>query len=413
MISYERFSLANGMRVVLHPDDTTPLVTINMLYDVGSRDENPARTGFAHLFEHLMFGGSVGAESFDDPIQNAGGECNAFTNSDVTNFFSILPAANLELGLFLEADRMHRLILNDRSLDTQRKVVTEEFKETCLNQPYGDLWHVLAPLCYRDHSYRWPTIGQDLEHIASASLDDVATFYNRFYGPDNAICVIAGRFDRDEVLRLIDRHFAIIPSRNHPLRTLRNESTQTAPRRLDHSATVPVDSLFMAYHMCSRADENYYATDMLSDILGSGKSSRLYQSIVREARLCSEIDAYITGTIDPGLLVIEAKPANGHSLEQIEEAILAEISTLKASPIGSKELERHKHKIESSIGFSNCSVLNKAMNLAYFELIDDTDLINTELEHNMGIGSDTLQNMANQLLTKENSSTLFYRSEKV
>lgn len=409
MIAYERFELSNGLRVVLHPDMTTPLVTINVLYDVGSRDENPDRTGFAHLFEHLMFGGSVGAESFDDPIQNAGGECNAFTNSDVTNFFSVLPASNIELGLFLEADRMHRLILNERSLEVQRKVVTEEFKETCLNQPYGDLWHFLAPLSYQEHSYKWPTIGSKLEHIADASLDDVATFYNKYYGPDNAICVIAGNFDRDEVLRLIDRHFARIPSRHHPLRNIPEEARQEVPRRLEHFANVPVDTMFMTFHMGGRKDPLYYTADMLSDILGSGKSSRLHQRLVREQTLCSEIDAYISGTIDPGLLIIEAKPSNGHKLGDIEHAIRKELNELIQGGIEQSELERHKHKIESSIGFANCSILNKAMNLAYFELISEPELINTELDHYRDITAQQLSNMASDLFRESNTNILYYR----
>ena len=394
---------------MLHPDNTTPLVTINVLYDVGSRDENPDRTGFAHLFEHLMFGGSVGAESFDDPIQNAGGECNAFTNSDVTNFFSVLPASNIELGLFLEADRMHRLILNERSLEVQRKVVTEEFKETCLNQPYGDLWHHLAPLSYKAHSYMWPTIGRELDHIAQASLDDVANFYNKYYGPDNAICVIAGNFDRDEVLRLLDKHFAPISSRNHPQRTISAEPRQDGERRLEHFASVPVDTIFMTFHMGGRTDPLYYTADMLSDILGSGKSSRLHQKLVREQTLCSEIDAYISGTVDPGLLIIEAKPSNGHDLAEIETTIRQELNDLSNGNIDSDEIDRHKHKIESSIGFANCSILNKAMNLAYFELIGEAELINTELDHYREITPEQLVNTASDLFREGNTNTLYYR----
>ncbi len=376
---------------------------------MGSRDEDPDRTGFAHLFEHLMFGGSMGAESFDDPIQNAGGECNAFTNSDVTNFFSVLPASNIELGLFLEADRMHRLVLNERSLEVQRKVVTEEFKETCLNQPYGDLWHFLAPLSYEAHSYQWPTIGRELEHISKASLDDVATFYNKYYGPDNAICVIAGNFDRDEVLRLLDRHFAPILSRNHPPRSIPQEPRQEAGRRLEHMANVPVDNIFMTFHMGGRKDPAYYTADMLSDILGSGKSSRLHQRLVRELTLCSEVDAYISGTIDPGLLIIEAKPSNGQDLAEIEAAIRNELTRLAEGDITGTEVDRQKNKIESSIGFANCSILNKAMNLAYFELIDEPELINTELDHYQSITPESLVSAAQDLFREGNTNTLYYR----
>jgi predicted Zn-dependent peptidase len=278
MIKYERHTLQNGLRVLLHHDATTPLVAINMLYDVGSRDEDPEHTGFAHLFEHLMFGGSEGAESFDDPIQNAGGDCNAFTNSDVTNFFSILPAENLPLGLFLEADRMHRLVLNEKVLDTQRKVVIEEFKETCLNQPYGDIWHVLAPLAYQKHPYKWPTIGDRIEHIAASTIDDVARFYKAFYGPNNAICVICGNYDPTTIMETIETYFGQIPARPRPLRSLNVEPPQDDQRRLVHRSDIPTDSIFMAFHMPSRTDNGYYTADLISDLLASGRSSRLYQA---------------------------------------------------------------------------------------------------------------------------------------
>jgi len=412
MIEYERFALNNGFRVVLHKDLTTPLVAINVLYDVGSKDENPDKTGFAHLFEHLMFGGSDGAASFDDPIQNAGGECNAFTNSDITNFFSILPADNLELGLFLEADRMHRLTLNEKTLNVQRSVVTEEFKETCLNQPYGDMWHKLAPLAYKQHAYKWPTIGLDISHIAQASIEDVGSFYQRYYGPNNAICVIAGNFERDSVLKMLEKHFGSIPARARPQREDDREPFQSESRRLTHYSNIPVDTLYMAFHMPGRTEENYYPNDLLSDIMASGKSARLYQVLVRQLQICTEADAYITGTIDPGLLIIEAKPSNGHTLEEIESAIWDVLNKLTSQQISGRELEKHKNKIESSICFSNISILNKAMNLAFYELIGEPDLINTEQEKYQGITADDMQAAAQIIFKEENCSTLYYRKVK-
>ena len=411
MIKYERITLNNGLRVVLHQDQTTPLVAINVLYDVGSKDENPGKTGFAHLFEHLMFGGSDGAESFDDPIQNAGGECNAFTNSDITNFFSILPAENLELGLYLEADRMHRLTLNEKTLNVQRNVVTEEFKETCLNQPYGDMWHNLAPLAYQKHAYKWPTIGLEIAHITQASIDDVGSFYQSYYGPNNAICVIAGNFDRDKVLDILENQFRSIPTRPRPDRQIEREPVQTGSRKLTHHSNIPVDTLYMAFHMPGRTEDNYYPSDLLSDILASGKSARLYQSLVRQLQLCTEADAYITGTIDPGLLIIEAKPSNGHTLDEIESAIWNLLNEMITRPLSLKELEKHKNKIESSICFSNISILNKAMNLAFYELIGETELINTEQEMYQGITANDMQEAARVIFRKDNCSTLYYRKE--
>lgn len=411
MIEFEQFTLENGLRVVLHQDLTTPLVAINMLYDVGSKDENPERTGFAHLFEHLMFGGSDGAESFDDPIQNAGGECNAFTNSDITNFFSILPAENLELGLFLEADRMHRLTLNEKTLNVQRSVVTEEFKETCLNQPYGDMWHNLAPLAYRQHTYKWPTIGLDITHIAQASLDDVDRFYRSYYGPNNAICVIAGNFDRQNAIERLDTHFGLIPARPRPARRIDDEPQQSEARKLSHNSNIPVDTLYMAFHMPGRTGDNYYPSDLLSDIMASGKSARLYQRLVRRLQLCTEADAYITGTIDPGLLIIEAKPSNGHTLEEIESAIWDLLNEMIASPLSERELEKHKNKIESSICFSNISILNKAMNLAFYTLIDEPELINSEHEKYQEICVRDMQEAARVIFRRDNCSTLYYRKQ--
>ena len=413
MISYERYTLDNGFRLLVLEDQTTPLVTVNMLYDVGSKDEREDCTGFAHLFEHLMFGGSDNAPSFDDPIQRAGGECNAFTNSDLTNFFTTLPAGNLELALFLEADRMAQLTLNKKSLKIQREVVTEEFKETCLNQPYGDMWHLFAPLVYTQHPYRWPTIGRTIEHIEKAAIDEVASFYQSFYGPENAICVIAGNVTAPEALRLVEAKFGSIVPRRRPQRNIPAEPAQSGFRRLDHAARVPADALYMAFHMASRVDENYYAEDLLSDILGSGKSSRLYANLVKEKQLCSHIDAYITGTIDPGLLIIEANPVDDVPTADLEEAIWSQIELLTNQPPEAREMQRHQNKIESSILFSNTSALNKAMNLAYFELVGQPDLLNTEHLAYQQITQGEISAAASKILRPENCSVLTYQSNGV
>ena len=412
MILYDRFTLDNGLRLLVMEDASTPLVTINMLYDVGSRDERPDSTGFAHLFEHLMFGGSVNAPSFDDPIQRAGGECNAFTNSDLTNFFTTLPASNLEMALFLEADRMSQLILNPTALSVQREVVIEEFKETCLNQPYGDMWHKLAPLAYTAHPYRWPTIGATLSHIEQAQLEDVDAFYNSFYGPNNAILVLAGNVTARQALDLVLAEFGHIRARPRPERDLVPEPPQTKSRRVEVRAPVPADALYMAFHMGSRTDPGYYAEDLLSDVLAHGKSSRLYAALVKDRPLCSHIDAYITGTIDPGLLIIEANPADGVSLADIEAAIWEEIAVVQSQPVGDRELQRHQNKIESSILFANTSALNRAMNLAYFELIAEPQLINSEHQKYQSVEPEQIRQAANRILTPDNCSILTYESQQ-
>ena len=410
MIKYETHTLSNGLRILLHEDRSTPLVAVNMLYDVGSRDEQPERTGFAHLFEHLMFGGSDNAPSFDDPIQEAGGDCNAFTNSDLTNFYSILPAQNIELALFLEADRMSHLSLNERTLSIQRDVVVEEFKETCLNQPYGDMWHLLAPLAYHSHPYRWPTIGESLSHIAEASIDDVANFYRKFYGPGNAVCTIAGNVSADHVFPMMENLFGGLESRLRPDRRYPVEPPQREANRRDQSAQVPVDALYMAFHMDARHGDLYYTHDLISDLLASGKSSRLFAKLVKEQRLCSQVDAYVTGTLDPGLLIVEANPVDGVALEKIEASIWEVLNHMGQDQTPQREFDKHLNKIESSIHFSNSSILNKAMNLAYFALIGQTELINTEHECYRKITPEQIQRAAAELFRQDNCSVLTYRA---
>lgn len=413
MIRYTRTVLDNGLRLLVHEDPSTELVAVNIVYDVGSKDESPDRTGFAHLFEHLMFGGSEHAASFDDPIQYAGGECNAFTNSDLTNFFCLLPADNLELALFLEADRMQHLVLNKRTLTVQRNVVTEEFKETCLQEPYGDMWHQFAPLAYQQHTYRWPTIGMSLQHIEEAQIEDVASFYKRFYGPNNAVCVIAGNVKAEEAIDLASGIFGKVPARHRPVRSLPHEEAQHSQRRLTCHGDVPVDALYMGFHMPARSESDYYRADLLSDVLAGGKSTRLFENLVKEKELCAEIDAYITGTIDPGLFMIEAKPADSISVETVEEEIWKLISDLHDTGIAEEELQTHQNKVESSIFFANCSVLNKAINLAYFELIDQPELINLEHQAYQSVSADDMLRVSRRILRPENCSVLQYRAGKV
>lgn len=412
MVNYKKHTLTNGLRLIIHEDESTPMVAVNMLYNVGSRDELPEKTGFAHLFEHLMFGGSANAPNFDDHIQNAGGECNAFTNNDLTNFYNILPAQNLETAIWLEADRMANLTISQKALSVQRKVVLEEFKETCLNEPYGDVWHHLSDLAYKVHPYRWPTIGKVPKHVEDASLDDVRSFYNRFYRPNNAILVVAGNVVAEEVLTVVEKWFGNIPAGSMFKRRLPKEPPQRKFAQKIQRARVPLDALYLAFHSPARYEKAYYAADLLSDVLSNGQSSRLYRRLLKEQELLTSVDCYITGSMDPGLLIIEAKPADGVSLETVEKAIWEEIKLLKNYQIDEWELQKLKNNIESNLVFSEMNVLNKAINLAFFDLLDDIDLINTEGKKYQELCVEDILMQAQKMLTEENCSTLYYQNEK-
>ena len=413
MIEFSKFTLDNGLRVLVHEDHSTPMVAVNVLYSVGSRDESPKLTGFAHLFEHLMFGGSEHIPNFDDPIQLAGGENNAFTNNDITNYYELMPAENIEIAFWLESDRMLSLNFDKKVLTTQKKVVVEEFKETCLNQPYGDVWHHLAPLAYKKHPYRWPVIGIAPEHVESVTMKKVKEFYFNYYRPNNAILVVAGKTTLEEVKTLAEKWFAPIPSGKVFQRNLEQEPPQQELRRIEVEAEVPVDALYMAFHIPDRLDKDYYTLDLVSDLLCNGPSSRLYRRLLREQQLFSQIDCYISGNIDPGLLIIEGKPSANVSLEQAERAIWAELEELKTTEIAVEELEKVKNKAESSLIFSEASVMNKAMNLAFFELIGDPDLINKEGEYYQNISGADILRAANHFLVEKNCSIVCYKAKEV
>ncbi len=416
MIDFQRFILENGLRVLVHEDLATPLVAVNLLYDVGSRDENPERTGFAHLFEHLMFGGSKNAPDFDAPIQSAGGENNAFTNNDMTNFYATVPAENLETLLWLESDRMLALKVNKTALKTQRKVVVEEFKETTLNEPYGDVWHHLGDMTYKVHPYRWPVIGLVPQHVEDATLADVQDFYKRFYVPNNAILVISGNFQKvggtEGVQRMVEKWFGNVPKGDVSPRNLPQEPQQTAAIRRTVEAAVPLDALYLAFHVPARIDPDYYALDLMTDILAGGASSRFYQKLVKKDRVFTELDCYQTSYLDPGLVVIEGKPTEGVSLEAAEAAIWAELAVLKRAPIADVELQKLKNRAESQQAFGDVGAANKAMNLAFYELIGDANLINTEIDRYNSVEIKDIQRVANDIFRLDNSTLLFYKAKK-
>jgi zinc protease len=411
MINYERFTLENGLRVLVHHDDTTPMACMNILYDVGARDEDPERTGFAHLFEHLMFGGSVNIPNYDTPLQQAGGENNAFTNNDITNYYLTLPATNLETGFWLESDRMLSLAFSEKSLDVQRNVVIEEFKQRYLNQPYGDEWLLLRPLAYQNHPYRWATIGKEIAHIEQARMEDVRAFFNQFYHPANAILVVAGNVRVDQVKMLCNKWFAPIPAGKPNNRNLPAEPVQKEARFLKVQRNVPADALHKVYHMSGRLSDRYFSQDLLSDILGRGTSSRLHRSLMKDQELFTEVNAYVSGNIDPGLFVISGRLRNGVSLEQADAAVVAEIEKLQNSLIDEQELEKVKNKAESSHVFGEMAVLNKAMSLAFAELLGDANLVNLELEKIRAVTAESIRKEAQTILVPENCSTLYYCKE--
>ena len=402
-LKINKLTLDNGLRLVHHEDTTTQMVALNIVYDVGSRDEHPDHTGFAHLFEHLMFGGSVHIPDYDTPLQQAGGENNAWTNNDITNYYLTVPRSNAEIGFWLESDRMLELAFSPRSLEVQRGVVMEEFKQRCLNQPYG-----MRPLAYRVHPYRWPTIGKQLSHIAEATLDEVKDFFFRHYAPNNAVLAVTGNLSWDEARRLTEKWFGPIPRRDIAQRCLPQEPVQTEERRLCVERNVPLHALYLAFHMCGRGEADYYAFDILSDILSNGRSSRLTRRLVQERKLFSNIDAYIAGSRDAGLLNISGRPAAGVSLEEAEAAVWEELDRLREEPVDAKELEKVKNKFESTQIFGNINYLNVATNLAWFELTGEAEDIDREVDRYRAVTSDRLQAVARRAFRRENANVLYY-----
>ncbi|WP_300910593.1 pitrilysin family protein [uncultured Bacteroides sp.] len=403
--------LSNGLRLVHSEDRSTQMVALNIVYDVGARDEHPEHTGFAHLFEHLMFGGSANIPDYDTPLQSAGGENNAWTNNDITNYYLTVPKSNVEIGFWLDSDRMLELAFSEQSLDVQRGVVIEEFKQRCLNQPYGDVGHLLRPLAYRVHPYRWPTIGKELSHIEQATLEEVKDFFYRFYAPNNAVLAVTGNISWEETVALTEKWFGPVPRRNVPPRQLPQEPEQTEARRLTVERPVPLDALFMVYPMCNREHPDYFAFDILSDVLSNGRSSRLSRQLVQEQKLFSSIDAYISGTRDAGLLHISGKPAAGVSLEEAEVAVLRELEELCQTPVGEQELEKVKNKFESTQIFGNINYLNVATNLAWFELTGQAEDIDREVERHRAVTAEQLQRVARETFREENSVVLYYKKE--
>lgn len=411
MIDFTEFTLANGLKVIVHEDRTVQVAVLNILYDVGSRDEDPNKTGFAHLFEHLMFGGSKNIPSYDEPLQLVGGENNAFTSTDITNYYLTVPAANLETGFWLESDRMMSLSFDPNVLEVQRKVVIEEFKQRYLNQPYGDVWLKLRPLAYTTHPYLWATIGKEISHIENATLDDVRQFFFSHYLPNNAVLVVAGNVTVDQVKKLAEKYFAPIPAGKKPERNLPIESVQKEKRTLTVEAKVPANALYKTWHMGGRFDKNYYATDFVSDMLSRGQSSRLYQRLVKEKEIFTSISSFVMGTVDPGLMVVSGRVKEGIDLKDAEVEVEAVLSDFKSN-VSEKELEKVKNQAAASLEFGEVEVLNRAMNLAFSSLSGDVNFVNKEAKLIEEVTLTDVGQIAQNILKEENASVMYYHAMK-
>ncbi|MFN8688653.1 MAG: M16 family metallopeptidase [Cyclobacteriaceae bacterium] len=408
MINFSSFTLDNGLRVIVHEDPSVQIAVMNVLYDVGSRDEHPDKTGFAHLFEHLMFGGSKHIPSYDEPLQRVGGENNAFTSTDITNYYLTVPAANLETGFWLESDRMLSLSFDPEVLEVQRKVVIEEFKQRYLDQPYGDVWLKLRPLAYKTHPYQWATIGKEVAHIEQATLEDVKNFFFRHYVPSNAVLVVAGHVKVNQVRQLAEKWFGPIPAGNRPQRNLPAEPRQEQKRQLTVEANVPAHALYKTWHVPGRFHSDYYATDLLGDILGRGHSSRLYHRLVMEKEIFSTLSAYNMGTVDPGMLVISGRVNEGISAQDAEYEVDQILHDLLREGPRAEELQKVKNLAISSIAFGDVEVINRAMNLAFAGLSGNADLVNREEELINRVTREDVMRVADEILQERNASTLYY-----
>ena len=409
MISFEKFTLANGLQVIVHEDPATTMAVVDVIYNVGSRDEDENLTGFAHLFEHLMFGGSENIPSFDTPLQKVGGENNAFTTPDLTNYYISVPAQNIETAFWLESDRMKQLAFNTQSLETQRKVVIEEFKQRYLNQPYGDVWLKFRPMIYQKHPYRWPTIGAGIQHIEEAQMSDVRAFFEKHYVPSNAVLVVAGRVKVDQVKALAEKWFAPIDAGIKPNRKLPQEPEQSEDRRMEISGDVPANRIYKAYPVIGRYEPGYYAIDLMSDLVGRGESSYLYEHLVQKQRIFDSIGTYQTSSIDPGLLIIQGQVCDDVKIEEAEKALERALQDFAASPIIEKDLQMVKNQSEASLVFGEVEVLNRAMNLAMAANAGDVNLVNEESEKIAKVQVADLEKWAQRLFIQGKSNTLLYK----
>ncbi|MEG2819627.1 MAG: pitrilysin family protein [Muribaculaceae bacterium] len=408
MIDIHCHTLSNGLKIVHHKDATTQMVALNLLYDVGSRDEEVGRTGLAHLFEHLMFGGSKNIPNFDSPLQAAGGESNAWTSDDVTNFYDVVPLHNVETAFWLESDRLNQLAFTDKSLETQRSVVIEEFKQRCLNQPYGDVEHIMRATAYTKHSYQWPVIGRNIKEIEDVKKESVKEFFYSHYAPNNLILSVVGNIEFDDVLRLSEKWFGSIERRNISPKNIPVEPMQSEARRISEKRDVPQNIIYKSYHMCSRYDDDYQTADLISDILANGHSSRFYRNLLMRGDIFTEIDASVWGSLDPGLMLVKGRLQEGVAFEQAEEIINEELQKIIKDSISKHEIEKCVNKFESKELFGNLSYLEKASNLGYYELIGGAEMINDEVSKYRHITPQMVNRVATSIFSEDNCTTLYY-----
>jgi zinc protease len=410
MINYQHFTLNNGLQVIVHEDNTTQIAALNICYNVGSRDEDETKTGFAHLFEHLMFGGSKNIPSYDTPLQNVGGENNAFTSADITNYYITLPAVNIETAFWLESDRMLSLSFDPQTLEIQRKVVIEEFKQRYLNQPYGDAWLKLRPLAYKTHPYKWATIGKDIAHIENANMDDVKAFFAKYYLPNNAVMVVAGNVKLEQIKQLAKKWFEPIPAGKKPLKLFAKEEKQTEARKLILEAKVPVNVIYKAYHMPGRYHDDFHTIDLFSDVLGRGKSSFLHENLVTKNQIFSTISSYVNASLDPGLLIINGNLNEGISLEEADTAINQVVNELIKNGISDLELAKVKNQSLTTQAFSEVELLNRAMTLAFCANAGNIEMANMEAKNIASVNKTDLIEKGKMIMTAENCSTMYYKS---
>lgn len=412
MIEYNTFTLPNGLRIVHNYDSATAMVALNVMYDVGARDENPELTGLAHLFEHLMFGGSVNIPDFDGAIENAGGMNNAWTSNDYTNFYDIVPAHNAETAFWVESDRMLALAFSDKALEVQRHVVIEEFKQTCLNRPYGDMSHHLRAMLYKVHPYRYPVIGKEISHIEKVTQDDVREFFYSHYAPNNAVLSVSGSITFEETIRLAEKWFGPIPRREISPRNYQPEPKQTEERWAEASGNVPQVAVVRAFKMPAYGEKNYIECDIITDLLASGRSSRFYRNLLMKTGLFTEVDASIIGSDEPGFMMVNAKLTGDDdaSVEKSIEAMMGEAQKLIDGDVSEYELTRTINRFESNFLFSSMGFMAKAQSLANHEMHGED--INGIVERYRSVTTDDIARVAREIFNPQHTSTLVYRPQK-
>lgn len=410
MINYETFTLTNGLKVIVHQDKSIPKVVFNILYRVGSKDEESSRTGFAHLFEHLMFRGSKNIPKYDTPLQRVGGQNNAFTSADVTNYYLNLPANQLETAFWLESDRMLELGLTEEKLETEKEVVINEYKQRYLNQPYGDAQLRMREMAFKVHPYRWTPIGQKMSHIAQATMEDVKDFFYGYYAPNNATLVVAGDVDMDQVHRLTEKWFGPIPKRPLKKHLIEQEPAQETARQETCHGPVPHPAVYKMYHIPAHTDPNYYTFEIIAALLASGTNSRLYQKLVKQQKVAMSVSAFSWQLHDPGVMSIDGHVAEGHSIAAYETAVQETLNELQNTT--EADLQRMKNKLEAGHVMEQTSLFQKALNLAFSDTLGDVRLTNEVVNRFHNVTLNQVKEAAATYFVPNNASTLYYLPEQ-